>query len=112
MSDKMFCMTCMTWTTKYDQDDSGVFHHHGVSGCGGRLIYKEQYESLKTHFEERTAIIKNIISEAEAFKCCPDWGGGDLPISNHYCEACKERISVPEDAYWFAQWLKKKYGVE
>jgi len=72
----------------------------------------EMWLAIKQYnLETKRADIKNIISEAEAFKCCPECGG-DLPISDHYCEACKERISVPEDAYWFAQWLKKKYGVE
>jgi hypothetical protein len=110
MSDKMFCMTCMTWTTKCDQDESGVFHHHGASGCGGRLIYKEQYESLKIHFEERTKLILDIIALAEAFHCCPNCGATDNE-SKHGCQHCHESFVEEGDAYWFAEWLKKKYVV-
>jgi hypothetical protein len=47
---KMFCMTCLMWTSKIDPS-CGHPIHSGVNGCGGRLIYKEQYNSLKIHFD-------------------------------------------------------------
>jgi len=53
--------------------------------------------------------ISEIIKEAEAFKCCPYCGNPDLD-SEHFCNKCGERIVEPDDAYWFAEYLKKKYG--
>ena len=53
--------------------------------------------------------IKDIIDEAFGFECCPHCGNPDLKVSNHYCEKCKERIVEPDDAYWFALYLEKKY---
>jgi len=56
--------------------------------------------------------VKEIIKLAEDFECCPYCGNPELKVSNHYCEKCKERISVPEEAYNFAQYLKELYGLK
>lgn len=48
-----------------------------------------------------------IIELAENFDCCPHCGNYNLE-NNHYCEECKQRIVEPDDAYWFAQYLKKE----
>lgn len=56
---------------------------------------------------ERT---KEIIEEAMHFECCPTCGS--VEIESHFCPKCKERIDVPDDAHWFAERLKKRYGVE
>lgn len=53
--------------------------------------------------------LRAIVKLAEEFECCPHCGNAELKINNHYCEKCKERIVEPDDAYWFAEWLKKEY---
>ena len=55
-----------------------------------------------------TKTLRKIIEEAMEFECCPTCGRID--IESHFCPHCKERISVPDDAGWFAEYLKKKYG--
>lgn len=49
-----------------------------------------------------------FIKMAEEFNCCPICG---TPCSGykHYCEACKERYVTADDAYWFAEHLKKRW---
>jgi hypothetical protein len=48
-----------------------------------------------------------IIKLAEEFRCCPYCGNMNLD-TNHYCN-CKEGkkgFTEPDDAYWFAEYLK------
>ena len=54
-----------------------------------------------------TKTLRKIIEEAHEFECCPDCG--NVEIESHYCPKCKERISTPYDAEWFAEYLSKKY---
>ena len=54
--------------------------------------------------------IKEIIKLAEDFECCPTCG--NTVIQSHFCKICKERYSVPQDAYYFAQYLKELYGLK
>ena len=64
-------------------------------------------EFFKKGFEQ--AVVE-IIKCAEEFECCPDCGNPDA--DSHFCDRCHERISVREDAGWFAQYLRKKYNME
>ena len=53
--------------------------------------------------------IDEIIKMAENFECCPYCGNLNLD-SEHSCNVCKKRFLKPDDAYWFAEYLKKKYN--
>jgi len=55
--------------------------------------------------------LKAIVKLAEDFECCPHCGDTKLK-NNHYCGKCKKRIVEPDDAYWFAEWLKKEYKLK
>lgn len=57
MTDRMFCLTCLMWTRKVDPT-MGHPIHGGVNGCGGRVINKEQYKSLETHFKYEFGLVK------------------------------------------------------
>ena len=48
--DRYFCISCLMWTTKIDTF-MGWDIHGGVHGCGARVIPKEQYKTLKIHFD-------------------------------------------------------------
>ena len=56
--------------------------------------------------------LKAIIKLAEEFECCPECGGTNLIGGGHLCADCKERVAVPDDAHWFAEWLKKEYKIK
>lgn len=49
-----------------------------------------------------------IIKMAKGFYCCPRCGalvGG----YSHYCDQCKTRYVEAGDAYWFAEYLKRRW---
>jgi hypothetical protein len=49
-----------------------------------------------------------VIEFAENFECCPECGDvNDGALYHHLCEKCNKRVAIPDDAYYFAQWLKK-----
>ena len=54
--------------------------------------------------------ISDIINLAFGFECCPFCGNVDLD-SSHFCTVCSKRFSVCDDAYWFALFLEKEFGV-
>jgi len=54
--------------------------------------------------------IEEIYKEAKEFECCPHCGNPD--ISGHFCENCEKRIAVPDDAGWFAKYIKEKYNLD
>jgi len=55
--------------------------------------------------------LEEVIEMARVFECCPFCGNHDLN-SEHHCEECGHRISVPDDAKWFADYLEKTYSVK
>lgn len=58
----------------------------------------------------RDDAIEQILIEAKNFECCPDCGDvNDGAIHHHLCDKCKERVAVPDDAYWFYEYLAKKF---
>lgn len=54
------------------------------------------------------AAVAEIIALAEKMEFCP-MCGTDARKFSHYCPKCNERFSVADDAYWFYEYLKKKY---
>lgn len=50
-----------------------------------------------------------IIEMAEEFRCCPDCGSVD--VDGHSCLHCRRRFTRAEDALWFAEFLRAKYGI-
>jgi len=56
--------------------------------------------------------LRAIVKLAEEFECCPECGSTNLIGGGHLCGDCNERVAVPDDAYWFAEWLKKEYKLK
>ena len=59
----------------------------------------------------RNETVDAIIAEADEFTCCPRCGATDIE-NDHYCQHCKERMVEPDSAWWFGQYLRRKYGVK
>jgi hypothetical protein len=53
--------------------------------------------------------LDQVIELAESFRCCPECGATDT--ASHDCHHCNIRIVELDDAYWFAEYLKKLRGV-
>ena len=70
--------------------------------CNVRVLH------LNALADARLQAIDEIIIMAQDFECCPHCG--NTAIESHWCPACKERIIEPANAYWFAEFLKKKRG--
>ena len=49
--------------------------------------------------------LAEIVAMAEGFRCCPYCGNPDA--EDHYCPKCKKRIVELDDAYWFAEYLRR-----
>ena len=61
--------------------------------------------------ETQMEVIQSFIDLAEGFRCCPVCGSDDAE-SKHYCQHCKQSFVEEGDAYWLAQYLRKKFKEE
>jgi len=68
-------------------------------------------ELLEASDRTKKSIIRRIIELAEEFECCPECGSTNLIGGGHLCGDCHERVAVPDDAYWFSQFLKEKEDI-
>lgn len=66
---------------------------------------KQAARNLIHRTEQKTA--SKIVAEAENFQCCPLCGGQHN--TPHFCPVKEERYVEEDDAYWFAEYLKKKH---
>ena len=78
----------------------------------GKEIYEEILEYADAEGKHELDNVKfidiqEIYQLAYDFECCPHCGRVD--IESHFCPHCKERIAIPYNCDWFAEYLKKKF---
>lgn len=52
--------------------------------------------------------LEKILEDLKNICLCPECGN-EIGCHSHFCEKCKERVSVPLDGIWWFEYLKDKY---
>ena len=55
--------------------------------------------------------LEQIIKDLSEVCLCPECGIG-MGCYSHFCENCNSRVSVPLDAYFWIEYLKRKYKLK
>jgi len=70
--------------------------------------FDEQYNKDNTKSVGMKVELDDIIKDLETISICPHCGK-IMDCYSHYCDNCKERVAIPDDGGWFAEYFRKKY---